>query len=158
MLKYKCNLLKIICIFIVSIFLFPTICIASDTIYTWSNSAKPLTETVPTNATTSLSLNVGSAVLIEQNSGQVLYNQNMHEKLRPASVTKVMTILLIMEAIDSGKLSYTDKIPCSEKAAGMGGSQIWLDVREELTVDEMLKAICVVSANDYNVQLRHRKI
>ena len=135
MLKYKCNLLKIICIFIIAIFLFPTICIASESIYTWSNNAKPLTETIPTNANTSLSLNVGSAVLIEQNSGQVLYNQNMHEKLRPASVTKVMTILLIMEAIDSGKLSYTDKIPCSEKAAGMGGSQIWLDVREELTVD-----------------------
>ena len=153
MLKYKCNLLKIICIFIVAIFLLPTICIASDTIYTWSNTAKPLTETIPTNATTSLSLNVGSAVLIEQNSGQVLYNQNMHEKLRPASVTKVMTILLIMEAIDSGKLSYTDKIPCSERAAGMGGSQIWLDVREELTVDEMLKAICVVSANDCTVAM-----
>lgn len=153
MLKYKCNLLKIICIFIIAIFLFPTICIASDTIYTWSNSAKPLTETIPTNATTILSLSVGSAVLIEQNSGQVLYNQNMHEKLRPASVTKVMTILLIMEAIDSGKLSYTDKIPCSEKAAGMGGSQIWLDVREELTVDEMLKAICVVSANDCTVAM-----
>lgn len=153
MLKYKRNLLKIICIFIVAIFLLPAICIASDTIYTWSNSAKPLTETIPTNATTSLSLNVVSAVLIEQNSGQVLYNQNMHEKLRPASVTKVMTILLIMEAIDSGKLSYTDKIPCSEKAAGMGGSQIWLDVREELTVDEMLKAICVVSANDCTVAM-----
>lgn len=153
MLKYKCNLLKIICIFIIAIFLLPTICIASDTIYTWSNNAKPLTETISTNTTTSLSLNVGSAVLIEQNSGQVLYNQNMHEKLRPASVTKVMTILLIMEAIDSGKLSYTDKIPCSEKAAGMGGSQIWLDVREELTVDEMLKAICVVSANDCTVAM-----
>lgn len=153
MLKYKFSILKIIYIFIIAIFLFPTICIASDTIYTWSNSAKPLTETIPTNATTSLSLNVGSAVLIEQNSGQVLYNQNMHEKLRPASVTKVMTILLIMEAIDSGKLSYTDKIPCSEKAAGMGGSQIWLDVREELTVDEMLKAICVVSANDCTVAM-----
>lgn len=153
MLKYKCNLLKIICIFIIAIFLFPTICIASESIYTWSNNAKPLTETIPTNATTSLSLNVGSAVLIEQNSGQVLYNQNMHEKLRPASVTKVMTILLIMEAIDSGKLSYTDKIPCSEKAAGMGGSQIWLDVREELTIDEMLKAICVVSANDCTVAM-----
>ena len=153
MLKYKCNLLKIICIFIIAIFLFPTICIESESIYTWSNNAKPLTETIPTNATTSLSLNVGSAVLIEQNSGQVLYNQNMYEKLRPASVTKVMTILLIMEAIDSGKLSYTDKIPCSEKAAGMGGSQIWLDVREELTVDEMLKAICVVSANDCTVAM-----
>ena len=95
---------------------------------------------------------MGGAVLIEMNSGTVLYDHNMHEKLRPASVTKVMTILLIMEAIDSGRLSYTDKIPCSENASNMGGSQIWLDVREELTVDEMLKAICVVSANDCTVQ------
>lgn len=153
MLKYKFSSLKIICIFIIAIFLYPTICIASDTIYTWSNTANSLTETITTNATTSLNLNVGSAILIEQNSGQILYEQNMHEKLRPASVTKIMTILLIMEAIDSDKLSYTDKIPCSEKAAGMGGSQIWLDVREELTVDEMLKAICIVSANDCTVAM-----
>ena len=152
MLKY----IKISMIILVVIVVLPTVCLAVDTVYTWSNSAKPLTETIPTNATvatTNLSLNAGGAVLIEQNSGQVLYNQNMHEKLRPASVTKVMTILLIMEAIDSGRLSYTDKIPCSEKAAGMGGSQIWLDVREELTVDEMLKAICIVSANDCTVAM-----
>ena len=138
MLKY----IKICAVFLVIVFLLPCVCIASNTIYTWSNSAKSLSETVQANSAiaSSLNLNVGGAVLIEQRSGQVLYEQNMHEKLRPASVTKVMTILLIMEAIDSGRLSYSDKIPCSEKAAGMGGSQIWLDVREELTVDEMLKA------------------
>lgn len=151
MLKY----IKICAFFLVILFLLPCVCIASDTIYTWSNSAKPLSEAIQTSSTisSSLNLNVGGAVLIEQHSGQVLYDQNMHEKLRPASVTKVMTLLLIMEAIDSGRLSYTDKIPCSEKAAGMGGSQIWLDVREELTVDEMLKAICVVSANDCTVAM-----
>ena len=77
----------------------------------------------------------------------------MHEKLRPASVTKIMTILLIMEAIDSGRLSYDDQIPCSENASSMGGSQIWLDVRETLSVREMLKAICVVSANDCTVAM-----
>ena len=59
-----------------------------------------------------------------------------------------MSILLIMEALDSGKITLQDKVPCSQNAASMGGSQIWLDVREELTVDEMLKAICVASAND----------
>ena len=80
----------------------------------------------------------------------------MHEQLRPASVTKIMTVLLIMEAIDSGRLSYTDQIPCSENASSMGGSQIWLDTKETLSVDEMLKAICVVSANDCKVQLRHK--
>lgn len=96
----------------------------------------------------SLNLDCGSAVLMEQTTGQVLYSYNAHEKLRPASVTKIMSILLIMEQIDSGKLSYSDKISCSENARSMGGSQIWLDTKETLTVDEMLKAICVVSAND----------
>ena len=147
--------IKIGIILLCLIFMFPSLCIASDSIYTWSSSVKSLSESIQTSSTPSstLNLNVGSAILIEQSSGQVLYEQNMHQQLRPASVTKVMTILLIMEAIDSGRISYTDKIPCSEKAAGMGGSQIWLDVREELTVDEMLKAICVVSANDCTVAM-----
>ena len=96
----------------------------------------------------SLNLESASAILIEQSSGRILYAHNIHEQLRPASVTKVMSILLIMEAIDSGKISLTDEVPCSENAASMGGSQIWLDPRETLTVDEMLKAICVNSAND----------
>ena len=100
-----------------------------------------------------LNLTCGGAILIEQNSGKVLYNYNMHEKLRPASVTKVMTVLLIMEALDSGRISLTDKVPCSERASSMGGSQIWLDTTEELTVDEMIKAICVVSANDCTVAM-----
>ena len=77
----------------------------------------------------------------------------MHEQLRPASVTKVMSLLLIMEALDSGQIALTDTVPCTEDAAGMGGSQIWLEVGEELTVDEMLKAICVVSANDCTVAM-----
>ena len=110
---------------------------------------------IETSATPSVSLELESesAILIEQNSGQILYEHNIHEQLRPASVTKIMSILLIMEQIDSGKLLYTDKITCSENATSMGGSQIWLDSTEQLTVDEMLKAICVVSANDCVVAL-----
>ena len=77
-----------------------------------------------------------------------MYSYNAHEKLRPASVTKLMSLFLIMEAINQGKINYDTKIPCSEHAESMGGSQIWLSTSEELTVDEMLKAICVVSAND----------
>lgn len=96
----------------------------------------------------SLNLESPSAILIEQSTGQVLYEHNCHEQLRPASVTKVMSILLIMEAIDEGKITLNDSVPCSENAASMGGSQIWLDPRETLTVDQMLKAICVASAND----------
>ena len=80
--------------------------------------------------------------------GQILYEKDCHKQLRPASVTKVMSILLIMEAIADGTISLDDKVPCSETASSMGGSQIWLETGEELTVHEMLKAICVVSAND----------
>ena len=142
--------IKILLIILISVLIIPSVCFASDSFYVWTSSS----DTVQTSTSASnLDLDCGSAILIEQHSGQVLYEQNMHEQLRPASVTKIMSILLIMEAIDSGRLSYTDKIPCTENAAGMGGSQIWLDVREELTVDEMLKAICVVSANDCTVAM-----
>ena len=95
-----------------------------------------------------LNLECGSAILIEQKSGQILYEHNIHEQLRPASVTKIMSILLIMEEIEQGRLTYEDKIGCSETARAMGGSQIWLDITETLSVNDMLKAICVVSAND----------
>lgn len=95
-----------------------------------------------------LNLTCGSAILMEQSTGTLLYEHNIHEQLHPASVTKVMTILLIMEALDNGTISLEDRVSCSEEASKMGGSQIWLDTTESLTVDEMLKAICVVSAND----------
>ena len=95
-----------------------------------------------------LNLEAGSAILIEQNSGQILYGYNIHERLHPASVTKVMSLLLIMEALDSGKITLETQIPCSANAASMGGSQIWLDTTETLSVHDMLKAIAVVSAND----------
>ncbi len=95
-----------------------------------------------------LNLESGSAILIEQSTGQVLYSHNSHEQLRPASVTKIMSILLIMEQLKKGALTYDQPIPCSKTASAMGGSQIWLDTTETLTVEEMLKAICVVSAND----------
>lgn len=132
----------------------PTFVLAADSTYVWSNnvssntSMDSLEASSNSKSSNNLNLESASAILIEQNSGKVLYEHNSHEKLRPASVTKVMSLLLIMEAIDSGQLSYTDKISCSEKARSMGGSQIWLDETEELTVDEMLKAICIVSAND----------
>ena len=128
----------------------------TDYSYIWSSPETLLetsAETKTVSNENSLNLTCGSAILIEQSSGKVLYDHNSHEKLRPASVTKIMTILLIMEAIDSGKLNYTDQIPCNENASSMGGSQIWLDTKETLSVDEMLKAICVVSANDCTVAM-----
>jgi len=94
-----------------------------------------------------------SALLMEKETGTVLFAKDEHKKLEPASVTKVMTILLTMEAIDAGTLSYDTVVTASAHACSMGGSQIWLKENEQLTVDEMLKAVCVVSANDCAVAL-----
>ena len=89
-----------------------------------------------------------SAVLMDVATGTVLYEQNAHEALAPASVTKVMTMLLIMEAIDSGRIGWDDTVTASEAAAAKGGSQIYLKVGETMTVSDMVKSIAVSSAND----------
>lgn len=139
------TLKKIIVIFFIPIFLFSPLGFCTEG-FIWNGAT---IETTAEEATGNfLNLEAGSAILIEQNSGKILYEHNSHEQLRPASVTKVMSILLIMEALDSGKITLTDQVPCSENASNMGGSQIWLNETETLTVEEMLKAICVVSAND----------
>ncbi|MBS4209698.1 D-alanyl-D-alanine carboxypeptidase family protein [Bacillus sp. FJAT-50079] len=94
-----------------------------------------------------------SAILIEKDTGTILYEKNVHEKLPPASMTKIMTMLLIMEAIESGQISMDDQVRTSEHAASMGGSQIFLEPGEEMTVKEMLMGIAVVSANDASVAM-----
>lgn len=94
-----------------------------------------------------------SALLMEKETGTTLFAKDEHAKLEPASVTKIMTLLLTMEAIDSGILSYDTLVTASAHACSMGGSQIWLKENEQMTVDEMLKAVCVVSANDCAVAL-----
>jgi serine-type D-Ala-D-Ala carboxypeptidase (penicillin-binding protein 5/6) len=97
-----------------------------------------------------------SAILIERDTGTVLYEKNAHEKLPPASMTKIMTMLLIMEAIDKGELTLTEKVRTSEYAASMGGSQIFLEPGEEMTVDELLKGIAIGSGNDASVAMAER--
>lgn len=147
---------KIICSSLISFFIVSNIVLANASTYVWSNNSSTVPTSSPTNESSSnnsLNLESSSAILIEQNTGKVLFEHNPHEQLRPASVTKIMTILLIMEALNSGKINLEDKIPCSENATAMGGSQIWLDPRETLSVNEMLKAICVVSANDCTVAM-----
>ncbi len=89
-----------------------------------------------------------SAVLMNLKTGDVLYAENETEHLSPASVTKIMTILLICEALDSGKIKLEDKVTASDEAVSMGGSQIWLEKGETMTVDELLKAVIIASAND----------
>lgn len=145
---------------IILIFIFSTsVCYAFSEEFTWSvldkavETSSSLTESGEILDNNFLNLDAGAAILIEQNSGQILYGYNVHEKLHPASVTKVMSLLLIMEALDSGKITLDTQIPCSSNAASMGGSQIWLDTTETLSVNDMLKAICVVSANDCVVAL-----
>lgn len=97
-----------------------------------------------------------AALLMEKTTGQILYTQNEHEQLEPASVTKVMTLLLTMEAIDSGTIHYDDVVTVSAAAAGMGGSQVFLAEGEQITVEELLKAVCVASGNDAAVALAEK--
>lgn len=143
---------KFLCCFILLVIGLSPMTLAYSTSYSWSVLDSSIETSVQSSVNVQndnfLNLDAESAILIEQNSGQILYSHNIHEKLHPASVTKIMSLLLIMEALDSGKITLETQIPCSENAANMGGSQIWLDPRENLSVNDMLKAIAVVSAND----------
>ena len=106
-----------------------------------------------TSSYPSLNLDCQSAVLMEAKSGQILYASNENQALPPASVTKVMTLLLIMEAIDGGKIKYTDMVAASEHACSMGGSQIFLEAGEQMSVEDLLKSVVIASANDAAVTL-----
>ena len=100
-----------------------------------------------------LSLSCSSALLMEKETGTILYQQNAHTRLEPASVTKVMTLLLVMEAVDEGRLSLDEPVTVSAHAAGMGGSQVYLKEGEQMSVGEMIKCVAVVSGNDCAVAL-----
>lgn len=100
-----------------------------------------------------LAQEASSAILMERDTGTILFEKNSNEKLPPASMTKIMTLLLIMEALDQEKIALTDKVRTSERAASMGGSQIFLEVGEEMTVEEMLKGIAIASGNDASVAM-----
>lgn len=102
----------------------------------------------PAKAADAVEIEAPSAILVERTSGKVLYEKNPREKLKPASVTKIMSMLLIMEAIESGSLTLDDMVTTSEHAASMGGSQIFLEPGEQMSVHDMLKSIAVSSAND----------
>ncbi len=129
-----------------------------DTMISTENMSDDIFEPLPEEskpAATSADLQISSksAILIEQKTGNIIYEKNAHEKLSPASVTKVMSLLLITEAIDRGDISLDTEITASEHASEMGGSQIWLKVGEVMTVDDLLKATVIASANDATVAL-----
>ncbi len=104
----------------------------------------------------SLNLSSESAILMDAESGKILYEKNIDEKLPMASMTKIMSMLLIMENIENGSLKYEDKVLISENASGMGGSQVFLQAGEEYTVDDLLKCIAVSSANDAVVAMAEK--
>lgn len=110
-------------------------------------------EGTPVTSVTELNITAPSAILLEKETGQVVYEKNPDERLEPASVTKVMTLLLVVEAIEAGKITLDDMVTTSAYAASMGGSQIWLEEGEQMSVREMLKCIVVASANDCAVAM-----
>ena len=118
--------------------LLPCVCAASASV-----SGEPTMEVLPCK----------SAILMDAHTGAVLYEQNADEALPPASVTKVMTLLLVMEAIDAGRIKLTDMVRVSANAASMGGSQVFLEEGEQMCVEEMLKCVIIASANDCAVAL-----
>lgn len=105
---------------------------------------------------TDMAASARSAILMDADSGTVIYEKNSHVQLPPASITKIMTMLLVMEALDQGKLKLTDPVQTSEYAASMGGSQIFLEPGEEMSVNDMLKGVALASGNDASVALAEK--
>lgn len=104
-------------------------------------------------AADNLEINAKSAILMDYNTGEIIYEKKSHDRLPPASISKIMTLLLGMEALESGKISLDDEVRISSHASRMGGSQLWLEEGEIQTVDDLFKAICLRSANDASVAL-----
>lgn len=134
---------KIITLFCCLLVLFPSIVMASETM--------KVDEEV--NPESTLASNAKSAILIEAKTGKILYEKNSHEKLAPASMTKIMSMLLIIEAIEEGHLSWDEMITVSERASSMGGSQILLETGEQMSVEDLFKGVAVASGNDAVVAL-----
>ncbi len=136
----------------------PDVTVYSDNPLAFAESPlKPTDITVPVavslDATVDLQLPIKAGVLMSADTGEILYKQNMDTQLPVASITKIMTMLLVFDEIHKGNIALTDLVSVSNHAASMGGSQIWLDPSESFTVDEMLLAVCVSSANDAAVAL-----
>ena len=114
----------------------------------WLCAAAVLLAVLPPVYGAELEIAAPSAILMEAATGTVLWEKNAHERLAPASVTKIMTLLLVMEALESGRISWDDTVIASDRAAAKGGSQVYLEAGEQMTMDEMLKSVVVSSAND----------
>lgn len=129
---------------------FVFICLFSVTLINAEEKSESKTSDVTPNAQ--------SSILIEASTGKVLYEKDADKKLAPASMTKVMTMLLLMEAIDDGKIKMNDKVLISKNAASMGGSQIFIEENSKVTINELLKGIGIASANDVVVTKKQSQI
>lgn len=151
MLKYRKIAILLVSALLVTM-LPSTVCANDEAVGKVISSAKEIEPTVlPTSITggaVGMTVDAKSAILIDAASGTVLFEQNAHDRLPPASVTKVMTLLLIMEAIDRGQMSLDDKVTVSEKAASMGGSQMYMEPGEQQKLETLLMGITIASAND----------
>ena len=146
---------KIISIIILCSMLFPRMASGKMTEVTYHSLPITIDELMPVSATvdSNIELETPSAVLMEGSTGTVIYQKNKDKRLPPASITKIMTLLLIFEAIDKGLIKLTDDVTVSEHAASMGGSQVYLEPNEIQDVDTLIKCISIASANDASVAL-----
>ena len=126
---------KVLTLFLVLLTIIPSIVLAEE-------------EQKIDNSSNVLAPNAKSAIIIEYSTGQILYENNSHEKMAPASMTKMMSLLLIMEAIENGTIKWDDMITVSENASSMGGSQILLETGEEMSVEDLVKGVSIASGND----------
>ncbi|WP_090113566.1 MULTISPECIES: D-alanyl-D-alanine carboxypeptidase family protein [unclassified Cohnella] len=133
-----------------------TLSIAASLLLPASAWAKESAAPPSSGPQTDLAANARSAVLMDADSGTVVYEKNSHSALPPASITKIMTMLLVMEAIDDDRIKLTDQVSTSEYAASMGGSQIFLEPGEQMTVNDMLKGVAMASGNDASVALAEK--
>lgn len=139
--------MKKICLFMMLMFILIPVCYATTT----TNNDITTTKKVENKKEDDLLNDGKSAILIESSTGKILYEKNSHERYAPASMTKIMSMILIMEAIENGKIKWTDKLITSEYASSMGGSQIFLQPNEKMSVNDLFKAVAIGSANDATV-------
>jgi len=144
---FKRGWLRLTCIALTLALMAPTAALAAEERTGGAGESAPQVDLAP---------NASSAVLMDADTGTVMYEKNKDQKLPPASITKIMTMLLIMEALDQGQIKLDEKVRTSEYAASMGGSQIFLEPGEEMTVEEMLKGIALASGNDASVALAEK--
>ena len=146
--------MKKIILIIILFLCFNIIVLAEDSVNNNIGSDVISNNSINNNDNSSLASQAKSAIMMEASTGKVIFEKNANEKLPMASMTKMMTLLIIMENIKGGNLKWDEKVITSEHAASMGGSQIFLEVGEEMTVYDLVKGICIGSGNDAAVAIR----